>query len=118
MKTICKHNTPSDLCGLCNPPMHGRPSVPASGSVTAVEIVSALLENPYPHDLMEIRRAVNTYTSEMSAMADLETYCTGAFALKARAHWQAAQDAAREWLSSQHAKDQAQPDNQNQPSNT
>jgi hypothetical protein len=29
MKTICKHNTPSDLCGLCNPPMHGRPSVPA-----------------------------------------------------------------------------------------
>jgi hypothetical protein len=47
---------------------------------------------------MDIRRAANTYTSETSAMADMETYCTEAFAMKARADWQAAQDAAREWL--------------------
>lgn len=74
---------------------------PAAGSVTAAQIVADLLQYPYPHDLLEIRRAVNTYTSETSAMADLETYCTEAFALKARAEWRAAQDAAREWLSSQ-----------------
>ena len=91
---------------------------PAASSVTAAQIVADLLENPYPHDLIEIRRAVNTYTSETSAMADLESYCTEAFALKARADWQAAQDAAREWLSSQNAEDQTQPDNQNQPSKT
>jgi hypothetical protein len=76
---------------------------PAASSVTAAQIVTDLLANPYPHDLMEIRRDVNTYASETSAMADLETYCTEAFALKARAGWRAAQDAAREWLSSQNA---------------
>jgi hypothetical protein len=85
------------------PPTNLEP-LPARTPVTAEQIVADLLANPYPHDLMNIRREVNTYTSETSAMDDLETYCTEAFALKARAHWRTAQDAAREWLSSQHAK--------------
>jgi hypothetical protein len=88
------------------PPTNFEPLSARAGSVTAAEIVAALLANPYPYDLMAIRRAVNTYTSETSAMADLETYCTEAFALKARAGWQAAQNAAREWLSSQNVQDQ------------
>jgi hypothetical protein len=66
--------------------------------MTANDIIHDLLANPYPHDLMDIRQAANTYTSETSAMADMETYCTEAFAMKARADWQAAQDAAKEWL--------------------
>jgi hypothetical protein len=80
------------------PPTNFEPLPAHAGSVTAAQIVADLLQYPYPHDLIEIRRAVNTYTSETSAMADLETYCTEAFALKARAEWRAAQDAAREWL--------------------
>jgi len=83
------------------PPTNFEPLPARAGSMTAAKIVADLLNNPYPHDLMEIRRAVNTYTSETSAMADLETYCTEEYALKARAGWRASQDAACQWLSSQ-----------------
>jgi hypothetical protein len=78
----------------------------AAGSVTAVQIVTDLLANPYPHDLMAIRHEVNmSYGTdeegEQMARAEMDTYCTEDFMIDARHKWKAAQDAAREWLSSQ-----------------
>lgn len=91
---------------------------PAAGSVTAEQIVKDLLANPYPHDLMAIRRKIEREyghgcgVDEDMAREEMDTYCTENFMLEARAKWKAAQDAAREWLSSQNNQDQAQPENQ------
>lgn len=80
---------------------------PAAGSVTAVQIVTDLLANPYPHDLMAVRRKIEREyghgcgVDEDMAREEMDTYCTEEFMLDARAKWKAAQDAAREWLSLQ-----------------
>jgi len=80
------------------------------GSVTAVQIVTDLLANPYPHDLMAIRRKIEREyghgcgVDEDMAREEMDTYCTEEFMLDARAKWKAAQDAAREWLSSQNVQ--------------
>jgi hypothetical protein len=82
------------------------------GSVTAVQIVTDLLANPYPHDLMAIRRNIEREyghgcgVDEDMAREEMDTYCTEEFMLDARAKWKAAQDAAREWLSSQNGMDE------------
>ena len=69
-----------------------------SEAVTANDIIHDLLANPYPYDLMRIRQAAENYFDEEEAMGNMEVYCTAEFAMKARADWQAAQDAAKEWL--------------------
>jgi hypothetical protein len=75
-----------------------------AGSVTAVQIVTDLLANPYPQDLMAIRREVEReWGDEEVAREEMDTYCTENFMLEAREKWKAAQDAARDWLSSQNA---------------
>lgn len=78
-----------------------------AGSVTAVQIVTDLLANPYPQDLMAIRRKIEREyghgrgVDEDMAREEMDTYCTEQVMLDARAKWKAAQNAAREWLSSQ-----------------
>ena len=72
--------------------------VPESELLQAKNIIADLLANPYPHDLIAIRLKASKYASETSAMADMETYCTNEFMLKARADWNATQETAREWL--------------------
>jgi len=66
--------------------------------MTAEDIIHDLLEHPYPHDLMAIRSQAAKYSSEAEAMIEMDAYCAESFAMKARADWQNAQDAAREWL--------------------
>ena len=76
-----------------------------AGSVTAAQIVADLLANPYPHDLMAIRREVEReWESEEVAREEMDAYCTHEAMMEARRKWTAAQDAAREWLSSQNAE--------------
>jgi hypothetical protein len=77
---------------------------PAVVEVTATQIVTDLLANPYPHDLMSIRREVERVygrDNEEAARAEMDAYCTQDALLEARRKWVDAQDAAREWLSSQ-----------------
>jgi hypothetical protein len=69
---------------------------------TAAEIVAALLANPYPHDLMAIRREVEReWGDEEVAREEMDAYCTHEAMMEARRKWTAAQDAGHEWLSSQ-----------------
>jgi len=78
-----------------------------AGSVTAAQIVADLLANPYPHDLMAIRREVEReWGDEEVAREEMDAYCTHGALIDARQKWTAAQDAARKWLSSQNAKEQ------------
>lgn len=73
-----------------------------AGSVTAAQIVIDLLANPYPHDLMAIRREVEReWGDEEVARQEMDAYCTHEAMMEARQKWTAAQDAAREWLSPQ-----------------
>jgi len=67
----------------------------------AKEIIADLLEHPYPHDLMVIRKDAAGYTSEEYAAEEMEAYCTEESALKARAEWKLAQETAREFLKKQ-----------------
>lgn len=67
----------------------------------AKNIITDLLENPYPHDLIKIRKDAAGYTSEEYAAEDMEAYCTEEAALKARAEWKLAQEIAREFLKKQ-----------------
>ena len=84
------------------PPTNFEPLPARAGSVTAAEIVAALLANPYPHDLMTIRREVEReWGDEEVAREEMDAYCTQEAMMDARRKWTAAQDAAREWLSSQ-----------------
>lgn len=79
--------------------------LPNAGSVTAVRIVADLLTNPYPHDLMAIRREVEReWGDEEVAREEMDTYCTHEAMMDARRKWTASQDAAREWLSSQNVQ--------------
>jgi hypothetical protein len=68
--------------------------------MTAAKIVADLLANPYPHDLMAIRREVEReWGDEEVAREEMDAYCTHEALIDARKKWTAAQDAAREWLS-------------------
>ena len=81
----------------------------ANDSTQPVQIVTDLLAHPYPHDLMAIRRKVEREyghgcgIDEDMAREEMDTYCTEEFMFDARRKWQAAQSAARDWLSSQNA---------------
>lgn len=56
-----------------------------AGSVTAAEIVAALLANPYPHDLMDIRREVEReWGDEEVAREEMDAYCTHEAMMEAR----------------------------------
>ena len=90
---------------------YGREYLPAEPLVTAdfarklerelnaaKSIIADLLEHPYPHDMMEIRKDAAGYTSEKYAAEDMDAYCTEEAALKARAEWKLAQETAREFL--------------------
>lgn len=66
--------------------------------MTAEDIIQDLLDNPYPHDLIQARLKASKYSSEEAAKKHLTIYCTTEFAMKARADWQSAQAAAKEWL--------------------
>ena len=66
--------------------------------MTAKDIIQDLLNHPYPYDLIALRLKASKYASEEAAKDDMDAYCTSEFAMKARMDWQAAQDAAREWL--------------------
>jgi hypothetical protein len=73
-----------------------------AGSVTAAQIVADLLASPYPYNLMAIRREVEReWGDEEVAREEMDAYCTHEALIDARQKWTAAQDAAREWLSSQ-----------------
>lgn len=70
--------------------------------VPATKIVADLLANPYPHDLMAIRREVEReWGDEETAREEMDAYCTHEAMMDARRKWTEAQDAARAWLSSQ-----------------
>lgn len=86
-------------------PTNFEPLPARAGSVTAVQIVADLLANPYPHDLMAIRREVEReWADEEVAREEMDAYCTHEALMDARRKWTAAQDTAREWLSSQNDK--------------
>jgi hypothetical protein len=75
---------------------------PAVVVVPATKIVADLLANPYPHDLMAIRREIEReWGDEETAREEMDTYCTHEAMMDARRKWTEAQDAARAWLSSQ-----------------
>jgi len=67
-------------------------------AVNANDIIAALLAQPYPHDLMAIRKEAEGYFSEELARVGMDAYCTEEMMLKARQGWQKAQETAREWL--------------------
>ena len=82
--------------------INSEPLPARAGSVTAAQIVADLLANPYPHDLMAIRRkAEREWLDEEVAREEMDAYCTHEAMMDARRKWTASQDAAREWLSSQ-----------------
>lgn len=90
------------------PPTNFEPLPARAGSVTAAQIVADLLANPYPHDLMAIRREIEReWCDEEVAREEMDAYCTHDALINARQKWTASQNAAREWLSSQN--DQVQP---------
>ncbi len=58
-------------------PTNFEPLPARAGSVTAVQIVADLLANPYPHDLMAIRREVEReWGDEEVAREEMHAYCT------------------------------------------
>jgi hypothetical protein len=72
---------------------------PAVVEVSAAKIVADLLANPYPHDLMAIRREVEReWGDEETAREEMDAYCTHKVMMDARQKWIAAQEAARAWL--------------------
>ncbi len=68
--------------------------------MTAIEIIKDLLDNPYPYDLMEIRREVEEggYESEEEAKEDMDCYCTEEYLLKCREKYRIAQNNAKDFL--------------------
>jgi hypothetical protein len=72
---------------------------PAVVEVSADKIVADLLANPYPHDLMAIRREVEReWGDEETAREEMDAYCTHKVMMDARQKWLAAREAARAWL--------------------
>jgi len=74
-----------------------------------IDLIAALLANPYPHDLMAIRHEVSTSygtdsDAEEWARCEMEAYCTEHHMLEARRKWIAAQDSARQWMQNQPVK--------------
>jgi hypothetical protein len=72
----------------------------------ALKIITDLLANPYPHDLIAIRGEVERNyggleDSEKVAAVEMDTYCTYNFMMDARQKYTEAQDAAHKWLSHQ-----------------
>lgn len=90
-------------CGGCSHDFY----VPADAITRRTrEIIAELLANPYPHDLIAIRREVERdwWGDEEIAREEMDCYCTQESMLEARRKATAAQDAAREWLSSQNTQ--------------
>ena len=66
--------------------------------MNANDIIENLLEHPYPHDLMKIRKLAESYDSEEEAKEKMVAYCTTHFLIDALADHYAAQGLAKAWL--------------------
>ena len=69
--------------------------------MTAEDIIQSLLNNPYPHDLMKIRKLAESYDSEEEAKENMVAYCTTEFLIDALHEHYAAQNMAKAWLEEQ-----------------
>jgi len=66
--------------------------------MTANDIIENLLNNPYPHDLMRIRKLAESYETEEDAREMMEAYCTTEFLVDALHKHYSAHDLAWGWL--------------------
>lgn len=66
--------------------------------MTAEDIIHDLLENPYPHDLVAIRKLADSYGSEEEAKEKMIAYCTTKFLIDALNEYYAARNMAKDWL--------------------
>jgi hypothetical protein len=66
--------------------------------MNAEDIIQNLLNNPYPHDLMKIRKLAESYETEEDAKERMVAYCTTEFLVDALHEHYAAQNLAWGWL--------------------